>query len=172
MIDEIVAQRIQLEKLRAVVGNMLKIGAVAKVDPQKGYRIELGKTTRGEPFLSAWLPHPESGGQSSTWMPMSVGQIVGVLAPNGDLRQGLLIRGGFGGDNQPPSEDLAANLFKMFGIELSVKDDTVVLKGNLKVKGNVDFEQGHLQHKGVNVGHDHKHEDVTTGSEQSGTPVS
>jgi phage baseplate assembly protein gpV len=171
MIEDIVDQRIQLEKLRAAFGNSLKVGRVAQVDAQKGYRVELGKTTNGAPFLSPWLPHPESGGQSSTWLPMSEGQIVGIVAPNGNLRQGMLIRGGFGGGNEPPSSNLAANAFKMFGVELTVEGNDVVLKGNLRVEGNVDFAAGHLKHKGVNVGHDHVHKDVEVGVGLSGSPA-
>lgn len=171
MIEQVVAQRADIQRLRAAFGKSLRIGPVAQVDAQKGYRVELGKTSNGGPFLSPWLPHPESGGQSQSWMPLSVGQIVGVLAPAGDLRQAMLIRAGFGGDNQAPSDDLAANLFKALGVAIQIKDGKLELVGDLTVKGNLTFEGPSVTHNGVNIGEDHKHQDVEPGSAQSGEPV-
>jgi phage baseplate assembly protein gpV len=171
MFDELISQRLDIERLKSAFGNMLKIGPVAAVDAKKGYRIDLGVGSDGAPFLSPWMPHPENGGQSSTWMPLSVGQIVGILSPNGDLTQGLLLRGGFSDENAQPSEDLTANLLQAFGVEISMKDGQLVIKGNVKIEGDFEAVGGKFEHNGVNVGFDHKHKDVTAGGDISGKPT-
>jgi len=171
MIGEIVKMRADLERLKSAFGNALKVGPIAEVDPIKGYRIDLGVGSDGAPFLSPWMPHPENGGQSSTWMPLSKGQIVGILSPNGDLTQGLLLRGGFSDENAQPSEDLTANLLRAFGVELSIKDGQLTIKGKVKIEGDFEAVGSKFEHNGVNVGHDHKHEKVTAGGDISGKPT-
>lgn len=125
-VRELLRLRSDVEMMKTASGHMLTVGTVHAVDPVRGYRIAMGEGTEGE-MLSPWLPHPESGGQTQSWMPLSVGQIVGVLSPSGDMRQGVLLRGGFGGDNSPPSADMAANVLKAFGITAQMKDGVLSL---------------------------------------------
>jgi hypothetical protein len=166
--DVILAMKTDLEMLKTAFGNALKVGPIAELDAKKGYRLKLGEED-GEPYLSPWYPHPESGGQTLSWIPLSEGQIVGVLNPGGDPNQGILLRGGFSGQNGPPSQDLFANLVKALGIEISMKDGLLKIVGNLLVEGNADFNQGHLKAHGKNVGHDHGH--VTAPPGPPGPPV-
>lgn len=139
LIQELVSQRIDLEMVRTAFGNSLKVGPVEEIDAEKGYRLKLGEDDEGKPFLSPWYPHPESGGQTQSWVPLSKGQVVGVLNPSGDQTQGILVRGGFNGENGPPSQDLVANFFKAFGITISMKDGVVTIEGDFIVKGQVDL---------------------------------
>lgn len=139
LIQELVSQRIDLEMVRTAFGNSLKVGPVEEIDAEKGYRLKLGEDDEGNPFLSPWYPHPESGGQTTSWMPLSKGQVVGILNPSGDATQGVLFRGGFNGENGPPSEDLLANVLKGLGVTITVKDGVVTIEGNFVVKGNVDL---------------------------------
>lgn len=118
-VTEVLRLRADVERLKAAFGEALIVGTVEHVDAERGYRINLGEGTEG-PMLSPWLPHPESGGQTSSWMPLSKGQIVSLFSPSGDLRQGVLMRAGFGGENNPPSQELAANVLEAFGIRLSM----------------------------------------------------
>ncbi|WP_306147240.1 MULTISPECIES: baseplate assembly protein [unclassified Roseibium] len=138
MLDIITGQRLDFEMLKTQFGNQFRWGPVEVVDPQKGYRVKWGEGEDG-PFLSPWFPHPESGGQTATWLPLSVGQVVMSLHPNGDARQGYMIRGGFTDQNTQPSEDLAANVMEAFGIRMTMKDGTLTIEGNLVVKGEVDL---------------------------------
>lgn len=169
LIQELVSQRVDLEMLRTAFGNSLKVGPVEVIDAEKGYRLKLGEDDEGEPYLSPWYPHPESGGQTRSWMPLSKGQVVGVLNPIGDQTQGLLLRGGFNGENGPPSEDLAANVLDSFEVNFEVKDGKLTLTGNLHVEGDVvivgstDFQDGHVQHNGVNIGDTHVHAGIVPG---------
>jgi phage baseplate assembly protein gpV len=139
MIEFISEARIDHEILKAKFGDMVKVGPVAEVDPQKGYRINLGDGDDG-PLLSPWMPHPESAGVTKSWMPLSVGQIVGVLSPNGDLAQGVLVRGGFGGGNGQPSSGLSENVLEAFGIRLEMKDGILTIKAGNKVQVDSDIE--------------------------------
>ena len=120
MISEIVAQRADIEHLKSLFGRSLKVGAVEVVDAKKGFRIKLGEGPEGEPYLSPWYPHPESGGATSTWAPLSKGQIVGLINPGGDARQGVLLRGGFSDANPAPSESLDENMFSFGGVKLTI----------------------------------------------------
>ncbi|KAB2859320.1 MAG: hypothetical protein F9K43_23985, partial [Bauldia sp.] len=106
----------------------LRVGPVEEVDARKGFRVKWGEDGDGRPFLSPWYPHPESGGATSTWMPLSKGQVVGIINPDGDPRQGVLMRGGFSGQNPPPSESLAENVYRFGGVTVTVnKNGSIVI---------------------------------------------
>lgn len=120
MISEILAQRADIEQLKSLFGRALKVGPVEVVDAKLGFRIKLGTDAQGKPFLSPFYPHPESGGATSTWAPLSKGQIVGVINPGGDPRQGVLLRGGFSDANPPPSESLDENKFDFGGVTITI----------------------------------------------------
>lgn len=101
-----------VDGLKNRVNGMIREGTVDEVDAKKGYRLHWGEDETGAPVLSPWMPHPESGGAFSTWAPLSKGQVAGTLHPAGDPRRGFIIRGGFSGENKPPSEKLDENVFK------------------------------------------------------------
>lgn len=170
LVREFVDMKIDLAMLKTAFGNSIRVGTVEEVDAQKGYRVRLGETAAGEPYLSPWIAHPESGGQSKSWMPLSKGQTVGLLSPTGDMRQAVMLRAGFSGDNAPPSADLLANVLAAFGVTATVKDGTVTIDGNLVVNGNVSFAGGYLHHDGVNVGADHVHGGVISGGADTTAP--
>ncbi|MEJ8474457.1 baseplate assembly protein [Roseibium algae] len=176
MYDILLRQRADLEMLKTAFGNSLKVGPIEVVDPARGYRVKLADGPDG-PVLSPFYPHPESGGQSLSWMPLSKGQIVGVVNPSGDGRQGVLLRGGFSGDASAPSQDLLANVLKTLGITITIKDGKLRLQGDLEVEGNVrlvgnvDFESGHVEHNGKNIGDDHVHKGVVPGGSTTKGPL-
>lgn len=125
MFDVIVGTKLDLEMLKTAFANALKVGPVAEVDPAKGYRLDLGTASGGGRHLSPWYPHPESGGATRTWMPLSKGQIVGVMNPAGDPRKGVLFRAGFSGQAPPPSQDLGENVFTLGAVRVSITGDTI-----------------------------------------------
>lgn len=120
MISEIIAQRADIEQLKSLFGRALRVGPVAVVDPEKGFRIKLGDGPDGQPYLSPFYPHPESGGVTSTWAPLSEGQIVGLINPGGDPRRGVLLRGGFSDANPPPSQSLDENKLQFGGVTITI----------------------------------------------------
>lgn len=178
MYDIIVGLRTDVEMLKTAFGNALKVGPIEEIDPEKGYRLKLGEGADGQPYLSPWYPHPESGGQTSSWFPLSKGQIVGVMNPSGDARQGVMFRGGFSGENGAPSQDLAMNVLKALGIEISMKDGALTIKSekvkieaDVEIVGNTDFKGGYVKSEGKHIDHTHIHGGVVRGGDVSDVPA-
>ncbi|MFN4098152.1 MAG: hypothetical protein ACK4GT_00110 [Pararhodobacter sp.] len=163
MTSPIVGMKADIEMLKTAFGNAMKVGPVEELDARKGYRIKLGDGPDG-PYLSPWYPHPESGGATKTWAPLSKGQVVGMINPTGDPRQGILVRGGFSGENGPPSEDIEANIFTFGGVSLTVKG------GKLTIEGDVQINGASLRHNEKEVGDTHRHTDVMPGGALTGEP--
>jgi phage baseplate assembly protein gpV len=172
MIGEILSLKADLDHLKTAFGNALKIGAVQEIDGAKGYRLKLGEGPDGEPFLSPWMPHPETGKSS---IPLKKGQIVGVINPNGDMRQGLVFRGGYSDEHKSPNEDMEVNVFEDAGVRIqlaagalsiSVDGVTIVVSGaGLSVTG------GRVEHDGRNIGSDHVHGGVEKGGALTAPPA-
>lgn len=158
MFEAIVGMQVDVEMLKTAFGNSLKVGPVEQVDAKKGYRLKLGEGPDGQPFLSPWYPHPESGGATGTWAPLSKGQIVGVMNPGGDPRQGILIRGGFSGVNPPISESLSENKFTFAGVTFTVAGGKVTIDADVQINGSS------LRHNEKNVGDSHVHGGVIPGA--------
>lgn len=166
---QITAIRADLAMLKSAFGGALKVGPVEEIDLKKGYRIKLLDGPDG-PYLSPWLPHPES---SKTSIPLRKNDVVGVFSPSGDLRQGLVFRGGYSGVNPNPSTDIEEDvLLSSNGVRLvAVNGDLVLEQGNLRVAaGNTDLNGGHVKNDGVAIDKTHKHQDVLAGTDLSGVP--
>lgn len=125
LLQEVVALRIELSEAKTAMRNMVRTGTVAKRDAEKGYRLDWGKDDKGETILSPWYPHPEAGGAAKSWFPLSEGQIVTAINPGGDFRQGFLVRGGFGGQNERPSFELTQNGFTFGGVRIEIADNSL-----------------------------------------------
>lgn len=136
------ALRGDVEQLKTAFGNSMKVGPVEEIDAVKGYRLKLGQGEDG-PFLSPWYPHPETG---KTSVPLKKGQVVGVMSPTGDPRQGIVIRGGYSDENKSPNDDMKANVFEDAGVRVEIAGgaltitaggSTVVINGG-SIKMNSD----------------------------------
>jgi len=144
MDDPFLQLRSMIEKLNTNSSNSLKVGPIEVVDAEKGFRIKLGDTEDG-PYLSPWYPHPDSGGATRTWMPLTKGQIVSVSNPNGDSRQGTVQRAGFTDEFPPPSDKLDENKYQFGALSVSASgggdtltitlgDSSIVMtSGNIKL---------------------------------------
>lgn len=170
MFDLLVGMKADLEMLKTAFGNSLRIGPVAKVDAEKGYRLQLGGTD-SEPFLSPWYPHPETG---KTSVPLKMGQIVGVMNPAGDPRQGMVFRAGYSDDNPSPNADMEANVFEDAGVRVEIKGGELLISVEgvtYRFSGN-GFEQmgGTVQHNGTNIGDTHVHGGVLKGGADTDRP--
>lgn len=170
MLSEFIAQRVELEMLKTAFGNSLKVGPVELVDAKKGYRLRLGGTD-DEPFLSPWYPHPESG---KTSVPLKKGQIVGIINPSGDPRQGLMFRAGYSDANPSPNEDMAANVFEDAGVRISIADGSLVIEAGgvtMTISGSgVSVTGGRFEHDGKNIGSTHVHGGIFRGGERTDAP--
>lgn len=164
MIDAFIGLKIDVEMLKTAFGNALKVGPVEEVDAQKGYRLKLGEGPDGAPFLSPWYPHPESGGATGTWAPLSKGQIVGVINPGGDPRQGVLIRGGFSDANPPISQRLDENKVSFGGVTITLAGGRMTIDGDVQINGSS------LRHNAKNVGDSHVHGGIVPGGADTDVP--
>ncbi|WP_223478746.1 baseplate assembly protein [Oricola indica] len=167
MIHEIVGMKVEIEMLKTAFGNALKIGPVEEIDAEKGYRLKLGDGPDG-PFLSPWLPHPESGKSS---VPLKKGDVVGVMSAAGDMRKGAVFRAGYSGPRPSPNDDMEANVFDDAGVRVTIADGLLKIEGNVEIAGNVDFKDGYVKSNGVPIDDTHKHEDVTPGAALTGVPA-
>lgn len=167
--------------LKHRLAQMIQVGPVVDADAAKGYRLDLGVDAQGETRKSPWLPHPDSGGAASTWMPLSKGQIAALLAPGGDLRQAFMVRNGFGGGNDPPSQDLGEVVLLAHGdVRVSATTDRFIIKvgaGSIDLTADtlkfvVDTVQAlgtTLKHNAKSVGDTHGHVSAPDGP--PGPPV-
>lgn len=193
----VVRLRAELAEVRHRQATMFRVGTVEQSDAKKGYQIKFGEDG-GKAIPSPWYPHPEEGGTRKTWRPMPKGQIVYVIAPDGDHRQGLIIpKGGFSDQNKQPSENMdehveefgkegdkdkfrvvknADGMTMTWGDKRSYsfgKDGIVEKVGDHKRETKDDgttFKEGKIRHDDRNIGKDHKHADVMTGSDKTGDP--
>lgn len=170
MIGDLLAMRADLEQLKTVFGSAMRVGPVEVVDAVKGYRLKLGEDEDGA-FLSPWYPHPETG---KTSVPLEKGQVVGVVNPTGDPRQGFLVRGGYSGGKPSPNADMAANVFQAAGVRISVADGALVVEAGgvtHRISGaGIETIGGEISHDGRNVGSTHVHGGVTPGGADTAGP--
>ena len=79
-------------------------GAVHAVDATKGLvRLNLGEATGGGTVLSPWVRYAQMGGALKVHAPPSVGQQMTVMAPAGDMSQGVAMPLGWSDANPSPS---------------------------------------------------------------------
>ena len=177
-----------IELVRSTQANMVKVGPVAAVDAAKGYRLKLGEGDDGTPYLSPWFPHPESG---KTSVPLKLGQIVGVVNPNGDPRQGFLLRGGYSDANASPNDDMAANVFEDAGVRVEIAGGKLIVTAGgatLTISGSgveiavgavqhdvsgdgLAVQGGNVTHNAKNIGSSHRHGGVERGGALTDPPA-
>ncbi|MBP0440686.1 baseplate assembly protein [Tianweitania sediminis] len=171
MYAALIDMKADLEMLKTAFGNSIRIGPVEMIDAKKGYRLKLGEGSDG-PFLSPWYPHPETG---KTSIPLKKGQIVGVVNPSGDMRQGLVFRGGYSGEHKSPNENMAANVFEDAGVRIEVADGALVITVggvtfNLSGAG-LSITGGRVEHDGKNIGSNHVHSGILRGGANTDPPA-
>jgi len=170
VIEVIVGLKADVEYLKTALGSLGRIGAVERVDAQRGYRLKLGEGEDG-PYLSPWYPHPETGKSS---VPLEKGQVVGVLNPSGDPRQGVLLRGGYSPSHASPNENMAANVFAAAGVRAEVVDGRLVVTAGdvtLTLSGaGLAVSGGRVEHDGRNIGSTHRHGGVRPGGASTDVP--
>ena len=191
LLREVIRLGHRLAEVEHKNANMLRVGTVEQVDGKKGYQVKFAEED-GKAVPSPWFPHPEQGGAYKTWRPLSKGQIVFAICPDGDPRQGFIMpQGGFSDENKQPSEKTDENVetfgdWKMtltkdghvmsWGENNSItfgKDGVVEKIGDhvrRTTKDGTKFENGKVQHDDRNIGKDHKHGQVQPGAGKTGDP--
>lgn len=183
----------QQEALQRVVqrqgvrlNNMFREGVVLEADPLRGEAVALAHGVETKPI--PWL---ERAGSIVEWNPLSKGQRVMVVAPNGDLGRAFIIPGGFTNSVPQPDNRAAHKRTKIGnafvtqsaeGLEIlvdgarfvfSAKGLTMTIAGTEFAFTGEGFAQagGTQEHDGKNVGRDHKHVDVFPGPALTGPPA-
>lgn len=168
------------------VGEAIQYGVIASVDYANATcTVTLGDLTTGE---LPWVA--QRAGAARIWSPPSVEEQCVVLAPEGDLENGLVVVGLYSDANPPPSNDPDVIQISMpDGASFSYNHATHALAitlpaggtmtvdapGGTSWTGNIDVE-GKLTASDDVVGggkslKSHKHGGVQAGGAQTGAPV-
>lgn len=168
------------------VGEAIQYGVIASVDYANATcTVTLGDLATGE---LPWVA--QRAGAARIWSPPSVGEQCVVLAPEGDLENGLVVVGLYSDSNPPPSNDPDVIQISMpdgasfqynhathaLAISLPAGGTaTVDIPGGTKWTGDIDLD-GTLDATVDVIGggkslKGHKHSGVQAGVAQSGGPV-
>ena len=140
LVDNYFDLRNRLAQLERDMQRSFKPGRVHAVDPDKGVRLDFGPDENGEPKLSAWLPHPEQGGEATSWVPPTVGQsLLMVTPPGSDTRKAFLVRAGYCDEFTAPVRKLDENVFDFGECRLTVRRNEIVVNvGSSKITMTTD----------------------------------
>jgi phage baseplate assembly protein gpV len=151
---------------------MFRPGVVTDYDASKHlYRQQIGIDENGQPVKSPWRPYTQHAGALSHHVPLSAGQQMLMISPDGDLEQGIGVPYGWSNANPAPSSDAKTISGKAFGVSWTVNNGVVTLTGALTVKGDVKASSGVFQHNSKDVGSTHKHGGVQAGADNTDVPA-
>jgi phage baseplate assembly protein gpV len=179
--------------LEARIERMFRKGKVTDVDATKGlYRQEIGLDDQGQTVKSPWAPYSQIAGARKSHSPPSVGEQYLLVNPDGspDFTQGLGVPHGWYDQNPSPSTDPAADVdvrgtttdtrttssrtIAVGGSSVAIVDGSITLKSGgvtMVVSGSgVAITGGEVSHNGHDIGSDHKHTEVMSGSALTGPP--
>lgn len=189
---EIVELASRVADLERRFSGVVRHGTVHEVDAAKQtVRVKFGEDQSGKPFLSPWVPYAQIAGALKVHTPPSVGQQMSTLSPSGDWMQAVALPMHWSDANKSPSDKGDENVLTYGNVRATVKDDLVkvvvggcsfeVTSSHVKVSvGGVTHtitgqgvftDGGRVDHDGMNIGKDHKHKDVESGSSLTGVPV-
>lgn len=145
-------------------------GVVAEVDAAAGtVRLDLG-----DGMLSPAIPYGQFAGALKVHTPPTVGQLMTLTAPSGEMEQGLAIPTSFGGGNDAPSSagDSNAITFGAVRIDIGAEAATVTVGGVSMVisDAGVEITGGRITHNGTDIGDTHRHGGVDRGSGTTDEP--
>lgn len=151
--------------------NRKRTGTVAEVDHEKGlYRVRLSDQGQ-KPFLTGWIkPRQLGAGQVKIDVLLSKDEQVDVVSESGDLTDAQIDLSTYSEKNPrtnssaPFSVQIGGTVFEMSGEEITLKS------GRLKIDADVEITGAILTHNKRNIGADHKHTDVESGSNSTGPP--
>lgn len=165
----------QIAELQRRQNNAVRSGRVVDVDPGR-QRVKVDIGDEGNPLITPWIRWPERAGARKTWNPPSVGELMTVLSPAGEVdEKSLAVHGGFTNDNPAPSSDGDAQVFTLGPLTVTTKGNGATLQiGGFTVKlsaAGVDADGGYVRNNGTDIGDTHKHDGIKLGPDQTGTPV-
>lgn len=175
-IDRIIARmQGQIAELQRRQNNVVRYGRVIDVDPSKGLvKLDIGDD--GSSLETAWVKWAERAGARKTWNPPSVGEVMTLMSPAGEISENsIAMQGGFTDENPPPSSDGDAQAFTLGPLSITVKGSGVTLQlGGITLEigaAGIAITGGEITHDGTDIGVTHKHDGITPGPAETGTPV-
>lgn len=94
----------RVAEMERKMDNTVRHGKVTDVDTKKQLaRIEIGERD-GKPLKSAWIPYAQLAGDYKSHRPPTKGQQLTMFAPNGEVRQAVLMPFTWSDNNKSPSE--------------------------------------------------------------------
>ena len=101
-----------LTDLRRRLAALVRLGLVAEVDLERArVRVDYDRAADGAPVQTGWLPWLAGlAGPDRSWRPLSVGEQVAVLSPDGDLAGGIVLGALYRADHPAPSASAAKHL--------------------------------------------------------------
>ncbi|MFL9828924.1 phage baseplate assembly protein V [Rhodoplanes sp. SY1] len=155
LIREIVALKTRIADMERRVDNTIRHGKVTDVDPKKQRaRIEIGERD-GTPVKSAWVPYAQFAGPDGEngkgkglkhHSPPFVGQQLTMFAPNGEVRQAVLLPFTWHEKAKSPSDKGDEHVVAWDKMRVTRKADShVVMVGDAKITwkdGGLDIEVG------------------------------
>lgn len=164
-----------IDDLQRRQSNIVLNGKVAAIDGKK-IRLELmpPDARTGKPFLSPWVQLQEAAGITSTNMPVSIGEPMRLLSPNGELSsQSLAIRDSHTTDKPNPANgnefvlghDGAVIRMSATAIIIELAGTKIILDGNV-----IKVESQKLTHNDKDIGHTHTHGGVESGGSDTSVP--
>lgn len=117
----------QIAELARRQANTIRSGRVVEVDPASGrVRVDVGDD--GAPLLTPFIPWPERAGARRSWNPPTVGEVMTVLSPGGEVGEtSVATYGGFTTGTPAPSGDGDAAVYAVGGVTITVQGDAVTL---------------------------------------------
>lgn len=168
-----------LEDLAAAHGDlvdrherMFRPGVVTDFDPDKHlYRQQIGVDENGQPIKSPWRPYSAHAGALKQFVPLSVGQQMLLISPDGDIEQGIGFPFGWSTANPSPSSDGSTLAGSFGGLAWSISGGVLTVTGKVAVVGDFKASGGVFEHNSKDVGSTHKHSGVQAGAGETGSPV-
>lgn len=178
-----------------IIGDLFRLGTVLSVDLSAGTcRVQIGDIETGDlPWLAG------SAGETHIWMPPSAGEQVAVIAPEGDTRAGIVLRGLPSDANPAPGDSRTVVMIFADGARISYDPEEqylearlpeggrakllcdVEIDGKLKVTGDVQIDAklhvdgeiaSNTDVKAAAISlKSHKHTGVQAGAAQTGAAV-
>ncbi|MDO5631136.1 MAG: hypothetical protein Q4G22_04790 [Paracoccus sp. (in: a-proteobacteria)] len=128
-LDRILAEIMrQQSEIHRRMTNMIRVGRVTEVDAANGLvRVDVG--AEGAALVTPPIPWPERAGARRSWNPPTVGEVMTVFSPGGEVgATSVAAYGGFTSDTPAPSGDGDAAVFAIGGVTITVQGDAVTIE--------------------------------------------
>lgn len=115
LVRVILGLQADIAALKRMAAGSLRFGTVKAVDAENKRVQMLLSNADGREFLSPWRPWGEIAGEEKSWRPPTEGQQMMLVAPHGDMRQGVALPLTFSDARPSPSSDPEVRILSQFG---------------------------------------------------------